>query len=154
QALSGIACVVHLAARTHVLREASDTFAEYRRTNIEGTKRLAQQAAASGVRRLVFLSSVKVNGEATSARPDTEDDPPRREDAYGISKWEAEQQLQHMGKATGLETVVLRPPLVYGPRVRANFLRLLTLVARGAPLPLASVDNRRSLIYVGNLVQA
>ena len=153
-ALAGIPCVVHLAARTHVLQEtAADPLAEYRRVNVEGTRRLAQQAARAGVRRLVFLSSIKVNGES-AGRPITEDDPPHPEDAYGISKWEAEQALHRVSAETGLEVVILRPPLVYGPGVKGNFRRLLDVVARGWPLPLASIRNRRSLIYVGNLADA
>ena len=154
-ALEGVSAVVHLAARTHVLREtAADPLAEYRRINVAATERLARSAAARGVRRLVFLSSVKVNGERTGARPFTEDDAPRPEDAYGESKWEAEQALARIAAETGLQAVVLRPPLVYGPGVKGNFLRLLQWVARGWPLPLGSVENRRSLIYVGNLVDA
>jgi nucleoside-diphosphate-sugar epimerase len=153
-ALEGVQCVVHLAARTHVLREtAADPLAEYRRVNVDGTLRLAEQARRAGVRRLVFMSSVKVNGEATE-RPCTERDAPRPEDAYGVSKWEAEQALARLAAGTGLETVVLRPPLVYGPGVKGNFLRLLDAVAGGMPLPLASIANRRSLVHVGNLVEA
>lgn len=153
-ALDGVQCVIHLVARTHVLREsAPDPLAEYRRINVEGSLALALQAARAGVRRLVFMSSIKVNGEST-ARPYTEDDPPHPEDAYGISKREAEEALARVAATTGLELVVLRPPLVYGPGVKGNFLRLLDLVARGTPLPLASVDNRRSLIHVGNLADA
>ncbi|MBI3044327.1 MAG: SDR family oxidoreductase [Betaproteobacteria bacterium] len=153
-ALDGVHCVVHLVSRTHVLREtAADPLAEYRRINVEGTLRLARQAGAAGVRRLVFVSSVKVNGEAT-AIPYTEDDAPRPEDAYGLTKWEAEQALARVAAETGLEVVVLRPPLVYGPGVKGNFLRLMEFVGRGVPLPLASVANLRSLVYVGNLVDA
>lgn len=154
-ALEGVRDVVHLAARTHVLREtAPDALAEYRRVNVAGTERVARAAAARGVRRLVFASSVKVNGESTGARPYTEDDAPRPEDPYGISKWEAEQALARVASETGLEVVVLRPPLVYGPGVRGNFLRLMDLVARGTPLPLAAIENRRSLLYAGNLADA
>jgi UDP-N-acetyl-alpha-D-quinovosamine dehydrogenase len=154
-ALDGVRCVVHLAARTHVLREsAADPLAEYRRINVLGTERLAREAAAAGVRRFVFLSSVKVNGERTAANPYAEDDTPRPEDAYGVSKLEAEQALARLAAETRLEVVVLRPPLIYGPGVKGNFLRLMDVVARGVPLPLASVANRRSLIYVGNLVEA
>ena len=153
-ALEGVSSVVHLAARTHVLREtAADSLSEYRRVNLDGTRRLAQQAGRAGVRRLVFVSSIKVNGEVTE-RPFTEDDAPRPEDAYGVSKWEAEQALARVAGETGLQVAVLRPPLVYGPEVKGNFLRLMGLVARGTPLPLASITNRRSLIYVGNLVDA
>jgi nucleoside-diphosphate-sugar epimerase len=154
-ALQGASCVVHLAARVHFVREtAPDPHAEYRRVNAAATQRLAQQAAQAGVRRLVFLSSVKVHGEASADRPFVETDPPRPADPYALSKWEAEQGLREVERATGLEIVVLRPPLVYGPGVGGNFLRLTGLVARGVPLPLASIANRRSLIYLGNLVEA
>ena len=154
-ALRDVNCVIHLAARTHVLRETvSDTLSAYRRINVDGTRRLAEQVAAAGVRRLVFLSSVKVNGERTTDHPCTERDTPRPEDAYGMTKWEAEQALRQLEQATGLEVVILRPPLVYGPGVKGNFLRLMKLVARGWPVPLASVRNQRSMIYIGNLVDA
>ncbi|MCW5575108.1 MAG: SDR family oxidoreductase [Burkholderiales bacterium] len=154
-ALQGITCVVHLAARTHVLDDRSpDPLAEYQRINVAATGNLARQAARSGVRRFVFLSSVKVNGESTTSRPFSERDTPRPEDAYGISKREAEDVLRAIGSETGMEVVVLRPPLVYGPGVKGNFLQLLKAVARNVPLPLASINNRRSLVYVGNLVDA
>jgi nucleoside-diphosphate-sugar epimerase len=154
-ALAGINAVVHLAARVHVMREtAPDSLEAFRATNVAGTARLAREAAAAGVKRFVFLSSVKVNGEATAGQPFTERDVPRPEDPYGISKREAEEALREIGGRTGLEVVILRPPLVYGPGVKANFLRLIRWVDRGVPLPLASVQNRRSLIYVGNLVDA
>jgi len=154
-ALEGVSGVVHLAARTHVLREtATDPLAAYRKINVSGTERLARSAAASGIRRLVIVSSVKVSGERTEERPFTEDGAPRPEDAYGVSKWEAEQALSRIAAETGLEVVALRPPLVYGPGVKGNFLRLMNLVARGVPLPLGAVDNRRSLIYTGNLAGA
>jgi len=154
-ALQGVGCVVHLAARTHVLNDRSaDPLAEYRRINVAATEHLARQAARSGVRRFVFLSSIKVNGESTGPRPYSERDDPRPEDAYGISKCEAEDALRAIGSATGMEIVILRPPLVYGPGVKGNFLQLLKAVAKGLPLPLASINNRRSLVYVGNLVDA
>jgi len=154
-ALAGVSSVVHLAARTHVLREtAADPLAVYRNINVSGTKRLARSAAAGGIRRLVFVSSVKVNGERTEERPYSEDDTPRPEDAYGVSKWEAEQTLHRVSAETGLEVVILRPPLVYGPGVKGNFLRLMNLIARGVPLPVGAVDNRRSLIHSGNLTSA
>jgi nucleoside-diphosphate-sugar epimerase len=153
QALQGIALVFHLAARTHVLREtARDALPEYRRINVEGTRALAQAALHAGVRRMVFLSSIKVTGERTAGHPFSEDTPPQPEDAYGVSKWEAEQTLCAITHNTNLETVILRPPLVYGPGVKGNFLRLMRWVARGVPLPLASITNRRNLIYVENLV--
>jgi len=155
EALRGVECAVHLAAPAGVEGlAAADPLALYRRVNVAGSRRLAEQAATAGTRRLVFMSTIKVNGEASRERPFTENDPPRPEDAYGISKWEAEQALRDVAQKTGLELVVLRPPLVYGPGVKGNFLRLLQLVARGVPLPLASVHNRRSLVYLGNLVDA
>ena len=154
-ALEGVSDVVHLAAPTLVPREtAHDPLAEYRRVNVSGTERLARSATACGVRRLVFMSSVKVNGERTEERSFTEDGAPRPEDAYGASKWEAEQALARVATETGLEVVVLRPPLVYGPSVKGNFLRLMNLVARGVPLPLGAVENRRSFVYAGNLAGA
>jgi len=154
RALGGVDAVAHLAARVHVMHETSvDALADFRRVNVQGTAYLARAAAAAEVKRLVFLSSVKVNGEA-SARPLTEADVPCPEDAYAISKWEAEQALAQVAKETGLEYVILRPPLVYGPGVEANFLRLIRVVARGVPLPLGCVQNLRSLVYVGNLVDA
>lgn len=154
-ALEGVDAVVHLAARTHVMRDDSVRgLDDYRRINVGGTTRLARQAAAAGVRRLVFLSSIKVNGESTGAHPFRETDAPRPQDAYGITKLEAEQVLAEISGDSTMEIVVLRPPLVYGSGVKGNFLRLTHLLARGVPLPLASVRNRRSLIYVGNLVDA
>lgn len=154
-ALENIDSVVHLAARVHVMNEeAEDPLAEFRRVNVAGTERLAREAAANGVRRMVYVSSVKVNGERTSGVPFTEEDPPRPGDSYAISKWEAEQSLRCVASETGLEAVILRPPLVYGPGVKANFLELLKLVNSGLPLPLRSADNRRSLIYVSNLAGA
>ncbi|MFN7085993.1 MAG: UDP-glucose 4-epimerase family protein [Burkholderiales bacterium] len=154
-ALSGVDCVIHLAARSHVLRETTaDPLAAYRRINVLASERLAQAAAAAGVRRLVFMSSVKVNGELTRHKPFGEADPPAPQDAYGISKMEAETALRGVAAATGLELVIVRPPLVYGPGVKGNFLRLLDLVARRVPLPLAAVRNRRSMIFLGNLVDA
>lgn len=154
-ALQGTHCVVHLAARTHVIDERhSDELAAYRRINVEATRNLAKQAAVAGVRRFVFLSSIKVNGEATDTNQFSRDDAPQPLDAYGISKREAEVALQRIGADTGMEIVILRPPLVYGPGVKGNFLRLLRAVASGTPLPLASINNRRSLVYAGNLVDA
>lgn len=156
RALDGVDRVVHLAARVHVMKEtAADPLSEFRRANTAGTRRLALAAATAGVRRLVFLSTIKVNGESTSAsRPFHESDPPQPLDPYGVSKWEAEQALAEVAARTGLETVILRPPLVYGPGVGGNFLRLLDLCRKGWPLPLGAVDNRRSLVHVANLASA
>lgn len=151
-ALQGVDGVVHLAARVHVLRErAADPLAEFRRVNAAGTAQLAARAAAAGVRRLVFVSTIKVNGEATGERPFGEDDPPAPEDAYGVSKWEAEQALWRVAREAGLEAVVIRPPLVYGPGVGGNLRRLLRVLDAGWPLPFGAVANRRSLIGVWNL---
>lgn len=153
-ALEGIDTVVHLAARVHMMDDPStDPLAEFRRVNVDGTKRLAADAAKRGVKRLVFISSIKVNGEETG-RPYTADSLPSPADPYGISKWEAEQALRQIEIETGLEVVVIRPTLVYGPGVKANFLNMMSIIRRGIPLPLASVNNRRSLIYIGNLVDA
>lgn len=153
KALTGVDAVVHLAARVHDLSCTGDQLAAYRLTNVEATLHLARMAAQAGVRRFLFMSSVKVHGEGRDA-PYSESDMPRPEDAYGLSKWEAEQGLQALAQTTPMEIVTLRPPLVYGPGVGANMLRLLKLIDRGLPLPLAVVRNRRSMIYIGNLVDA
>jgi UDP-4-keto-D-QuiNAc 4-reductase len=153
EALTGIDTVIHLAGRAHILKEtAPDPLAEFRRVNVEGTRRLAQMAANSGVKRLVFISSIGVNGSSTPYdQPFTEESPAAPHNPYARSKWEAEQALQSIAQKTGLEIVIVRPPLVYGPGVKANFLQLLTWVQRGIPLPLGYVRNRRSLIGVQNL---
>jgi nucleoside-diphosphate-sugar epimerase len=155
-ALAGANIVIHLAARVHVMRDtAVDPLAEFRRVNVAGTEHLARSAAASGVKRLVYVSSIKVNGEETSGRRIySEMDIPEPNDPYGISKWEAEQALQRIAKEIGLEVVIVRPPLVYGAGVKGNFAEMLQVVSRGIPLPLDSVRNQRDLVYVGNLVDA
>lgn len=153
--LSGCEAVVHLAARVHVMDAAGRSdVAGFRRINVLGTEHLARQAARVGARRLVHVSTVKVHGEHSPGRPFTEDDVPRPSDAYALSKWEAEEVLRRVASETGLETVVLRPPLVYGPGVGANFAFLLRAVRSGWPLPFGAVHNRRSLVYVGNLCDA
>ena len=153
-ALSGVDIVIHCASRVHVLQDqVADPLAAYRAVNVAGTQRLAIQAAQLGVKRLIFLSSIKVNGECTRSGMSFNGlSPAVPLDPYGISKLEAEQALYQVSAQTGLEVVVVRPPLVYGPGVSANFLRLLRLVQRQIPLPLRSVHNQRSLLYVGNLV--
>jgi nucleoside-diphosphate-sugar epimerase len=152
--LEGIDTIVHLAARTHVMREdTNDPLTAYRLLNVAGTERFARAAAEAGVKRFLYLSSVKVNGEGR-AKPYIERDSPAPEDAYGVSKWEAEQALHKIAAATGMEIVIVRPPLVYGPGVKANFLSLIKAVNRGIPLPFSSIRNRRSMIYLGNLVDA
>lgn len=155
-AVSGMDAVVHTAGRVHVMNEpASDPLGEFRRVNVEGTLNLACQAAAAGVRRLIYISSVKVNGEGNlSERPFTENDPPNPQDAYGLSKWEAEQALMKVSGETKLEVVILRFPLVYGPQMKGNMPRLFWLTDRGLPLPFRTIRNCRSLLYVGNAVSA
>lgn len=153
-ALAGIDTIIHLAARVHIMDDPSaDPLTEFRKVNVEGTVRLACEASKAGVKRLVFISSIKVNGEETEI-PYTSDSLPHPSDPYGISKWEAEQELRKIAFETGLEVVVVRPTLVYGPGVKANFLNMMKVVQRGIPLPLASIKNKRSLIYIGNLVDA
>lgn len=152
--LAGIDTVVHLAARVHIMEDtSSDPLSEFRRINVDGTARLARESVKMGVKRLVFVSSIKVNGEET-VFPYTSESQPVPTDDYGISKWEAEQALRKIECETGLEVVVVRPTLVYGPGVKANFLNLLDVVYRGFPLPLSSISNLRSFIFVGNLVDA
>jgi nucleoside-diphosphate-sugar epimerase len=153
QALAGVDCVVHCAGRAHVvLGPGASGLDACRRVNVAGTRQLALAAARAGVRRLVFVSSIKVLGERSGkGAPLRFDSPPAPEDAYGISKWEAEQALQEISAQTGLQAVTVRPPLVYGPGAKANFLRLVQAVARGAPLPLGSVRNHRSLVALDNL---
>ncbi|MDD2914298.1 MAG: SDR family oxidoreductase [Gallionella sp.] len=155
-ALRDVDVVVHLAARVHVMKDtAANPLAAFLKVNTQGTANLANQAATAGVKRFLYVSSIKVNGEqTTAAHPFVESDIPNPQDAYGISKWQAEQSLQRIAQKTGLEVVIVRPPLVYGPGVKGNFLRLLAAVDRGIPLPLASVRNKRSLIYVGNFTGA
>lgn len=151
-ALEGIDAVIHLAARVHVMQErATDPLTAFREVNTVGTVRLAQQAAEVGIKRFVYLSTIKVNGESTTTQPFSENDPAVPEDAYAQSKLEAEQQLLALATQTGLEVSIVRPPLVYGPNVRGNFLRFLGLAAKAWPLPLASIDNRRSLVGIQNL---
>ena len=152
--LADIDCIVHLAARVHVMQDASvDPIAEFRRINVQGTLNLARQAATAGVRRFVFISSVKVNGEFTlQGSPFTADDIPQPLDAYGVSKMEAEEGLRQLADQTGMEVVIIRPPLVYGPGVKANFAAMMRWLKRGVPLPLGAVHNQRSLVALDNLV--
>jgi nucleoside-diphosphate-sugar epimerase len=155
-ALGGVDVIIHLAARAHVMREGdADPLTLYRRINLYGTQNLAEQAVRAGVKRLVYVSSIKVNGEATSARESfSEQSAPEPEDPYGISKWEAEQALLRIARDSGLEVVIVRPPLVYGDGVKGNFAQMLKVLAKGIPLPLASVQNLRSLVFVKNLADA
>jgi nucleoside-diphosphate-sugar epimerase len=147
--------LVHLAARVHMMQDDSaDPLAAYRAANVEGALNAARAALAAGARRIVFVSSVKALGEREPGRPWREDDVPAPVDPYGISKYEAEQALFALGREHGIDVAVVRPPLVYGPGVRANFRGLMRAVDRGVPLPLGSVDARRSMVYVGNLADA
>lgn len=153
-ALRDLDVVIHLAARVHIMKDsAADPLAEFRKVNVAGTLNLARQAAAAGVKRLVFVSSVKVNGEYTSpGQAFTESDLPAPQDAYGVSKHEAELGLRQIAVESGIEVVIIRPPLVYGPGVKANFAALMQAVRRGWPLPLGAVHNQRSLVALDNLV--
>jgi UDP-glucose 4-epimerase len=146
--------VIHCAARVHVMQEtASDPLQQFRQVNVEASLNLARQAAAAGVRHFIYLSSVKVNGEATEpGQPFTATDIAKPQDAYGISKHEAEQALLAFGRQSGMAITIIRPPLVYGPGVKANFLSMVRGVKRGLPLPLASIHNKRSFVYLENLV--
>ncbi len=153
-ALHDTRAALHLAARAHILHDqAPDPLAAYRAVNTAGTLNLAEQAAAAGVRRFVFVSTAKVHGESTPpGHPFAEAMAPAPQDPYALSKWEAEQGLAAIAARTGMEVVVVRPPLVYGPGVKANFAALLRAVGRGWPLPLGAIDNRRSLVGIDNLV--
>jgi len=154
-ALASIDVVVHTAARVHVMHEAAiDPLAEFRRTNMDGTINLATQAAAAGVRRFIFISSIKVNGEETSpGKAFYADDIPAPQDPYAISKYEAEQALLALARRSSMEVVIIRPVLVYGPGVKANFLSMMQWIHKGIPLPLGSLTrNRRSMVALENLL--
>lgn len=153
EALKDKFVVIHCAARAHVMNdEEIDVLATYREVNTAGTLNLARQAAAAGVKRFVFISSIKVNGESTTASPFfTEDDPVSTGDPYARSKAEAEEGLRAIAKKTEMEVVIIRPPLVYGPGVKANFLNLMKLASSAIPLPFGTINNKRSMIYVANL---
>lgn len=154
-AVTGVDCIIHCAARVHVMNEeTADPLAEFRRVNVDGTMRLAGQAAEAGVRRFIFVSSIKVNGEWTEpGHPFRAEGRPYPKDPYGVSKCEAEAGLRALSQETGMEVVIIRPPLVYGPGVKANFLAMMRWLERGVPLPLAGVsENRRSLVFLDNLV--
>lgn len=152
-ALEGKSLVIHCAARVHVMSDSAvDPLSEFRNVNVDGTCALARQAAEAGVRRFIFISSIKVNGESTSlGLPYRADDIPGPLDFYGISKFEAEQGLRKVAAETGMEVVIIRPPLVYGPGVKGNFASMITLLEKGRLLPLGAVDNKRSLVGIDNL---
>lgn len=153
-ALRDVNTVIHLAARVHVMCDnAADPLAEFRRVNVAGTLNLARQAVAAGTKRFIFISTIKVNGEETTlGRPFTSSDLPDPQDAYGISKHEAEECLRQLAEETGLEVVIIRPPLVYGPGVKGNFHSMMRWINKGVPLPLGAIHNQRSLIALDTLV--
>ena len=152
ECLQGVECIVHSAARAHIMKdEVVDPLAEYRRVNVDGTLNLASQAASSGVKRFIFISSIKVYGEQTPlGQASTADDTPAPEDVKGVSKWEAEQGVKQLASETGIEVVIIRSRLVYGARVKGNFASMIKLVAKG--LPLGAINNQRSLVALDNLV--
>lgn len=153
-ALNNIDIVIHLAARVHVMDDASiDPLLEYRAVNVGGTLNLARQAAVAGVRQFIFLSSIKVNGEETAPGEFfSENSKPNPLDPYGISKYEAEEGLKEICSQTGMEYVIIRPPLIYGPGVKANYLRLVHAVQKGFPLPFGCINNKRSMLALDNLI--
>ncbi|TDF81205.1 SDR family oxidoreductase [Pseudomonas sp. H9] len=153
-ALDGVEVVIHAAARVHVMQESSsDPLTEFRKANVEGTLNLARQAAEAGVRRFIFISSIKVNGERTQpGKPFRPDDDPAPKDAYGVSKMEAERALLELSAKVDMDVVIIRPVLVYGPGVKANFLNMMKWLNSGVPLPLGAIHNKRSLVALDNLV--
>jgi len=153
-ALNGVSIVIHTAARVHVMNDnVADPLVEFRNVNVEGTLNLAKQAVSAGVKRFIFLSSIKVNGEATGiGKPFTADDSPSPIDPYGISKAETEKALMEISAKSGMEVVIIRPVLVYGPDVKANFLSMMRWLSRGFPLPLGAINNKRSLVSIDNLI--
>ena len=155
-ALDGCEGVIHLAGRAHVLREGKeDPTQVFHRINVEGVRNLAKQAVRANVGRFVHVSSIGVRGDETASnQPFNEEDPPKPTSLYALSKWQGEQALHEATKGTALETVVIRPPLVYGPGVKANFYRLMQLATCGLPIPLKSVKNARDIIFIGNLAHA
>jgi nucleoside-diphosphate-sugar epimerase len=151
-ALEGVDAIVHLAGRAHVMREAAaDPISEFRRVNVDGTLNLARQAASAGVRRMIFISSIGVNGAETSDRHFSATDVPAPRSPYTVSKHEAEIGLRRLANETGLEVVIIRPPMVIGPGAPGRFSQLLRAVYLGIPLPLGAIDNRRSLVSLDNL---
>lgn len=151
-ALAGVDAVVHLAARVHVMRDAStDPYAEFRKVNVEGTMKLAKAAATAGVRRFVYMSSIKVNGERTRDAPFDASSPSRPMDPYGVSKREAEEALAELAASSGMTVISVRVPMVYGPGVRGNMARLVRMASVGYPAPLGSIRNKRTMISVWNV---
>lgn len=153
-ALNGVNCVIHCAGKTHVMNDSiDDSLFSFRKVNVNGTINLARQAVFCGVKRFIFLSSIKVNGESTEISSMFKyNDIPKPEDSYGVSKWEAEKELWKISKQTGLEVIIIRAPLVYGPKVKGNLKRLINLIHLGVPLPFSQIKNKRSMIGIDNLV--
>ena len=153
-ALQNVDVTIHLAARVHVMNDtAIDALAEFRKVNVEGTMNLARQAVEAGVQRFIFISSIKVNGESTLlGHPFTTKDEPTPDDPYGVSKREAEDALRQLARDTGIEVVIIRPPLIYGPGVKANFHTMMRWLEKGIPLPLGAIHNQRSLVALDNLI--
>ncbi len=152
-ALQGVEVVVHCAARVHVMEDkASDPITEYRKINVDGTMKLINDAHRAGCKRFIFLSSIKVNGEKTTDQAYSADEVPHPEDAYGISKYEAENKLLEFSKNNDIEVVIIRPPLVYGPGVKANFQKMMKWLNKGIPLPFGLIKNKRSMVALDNLV--
>jgi nucleoside-diphosphate-sugar epimerase len=154
EALEGVDCVIHCAGvATETYKSDTSVLSYYRKINVEGTRNLAYQAAAKGVKRFIFISSIKVNGERTEGFSSFKNtDIPKPEGIYAISKWEAEQSLHSISKQTGLEIVNIRTPIVYGQQVKGNFYRLINFIDRGFPLPFGKVNNLRSYVALDNLV--
>lgn len=152
--LKKVDVVIHTAARVHIMQDNSaDPLSEFRKTNVNATLSLAKQAVSAGVKRFIFISSIKVNGESTDNRQAfRETDKPAPEDAYGQSKFEAEQLLFEIGQTTPMEVVVIRPPIIYGPGVKANFASMIKIIKKGLPLPFGSISNQRSMLAIHNLV--
>ncbi|WP_165676329.1 UDP-glucose 4-epimerase family protein [Metapseudomonas otitidis] len=153
-ALANVSCVIHSAGRAHITRDFSkDPLSEFRKINVCGTLNLARQSAKYGVSRFIFISSAKVNGDSSlDGHPFNAEQPPAPVDAYSLSKLEAERGLHELARQTGMQVVIIRPVLVYGPGVKANFLSMMNWLARGIPLPLGAVDNKRSFVALDNLV--
>ena len=154
EALSGIKVVVHLAGRAHIIKESlADSLDGFRKVNVDGSWNLARQAYDAGVQRFIFISSIKVNGEETElGKPYTTADKPAPIGPYGVSKFEAEEALRQLAYETGMEVVIIRPPLVYGPGVKANFHTMMNWLNKGIPLPLGAIHNKRSFVALDNLV--
>ena len=151
--LAGVNCVIHLAARVHIAERSQNSIAYYRLVNVAQTLEFAKNCNLAGVKRFIFISSIKVNGDFTKAgRKYTPDDSPNPQSPYGISKWEAEKGLRKIAKFGNMELVIIRPPLVYGPGVKANFLSMMNYLQKGLPLPLGGIENKRSLVFIDNLI--